>query len=103
MSGYPLTCEVQVGFDDHVSVYAIDLDTVDTIMAIDNLASAIDMVLDGTYVDHQTEGEVFVDVSGIDDGSHDVNLQEFQQALADWYNENEAAIVEAGRRREDYI
>lgn len=97
----PLACEVQIGFEDHVSTYSIDLDTVYEIIDQNHdLDSArLLVVIKGTYVEHQTEGDVFVDASakfGVD--AH----QEFIRDLDGWLDRNEDAVIEANRRREDY-
>lgn len=93
-----ITCEIQVGYqrDHDYMVFAIDLDDVDTILAIDDVSTALGIVVDGLSVD-DSEGEVFLDMASLSsvDAEERVDaLQEFQQALHEWYHDNIPAIIE---------
>lgn len=86
-----MNVEIVLGFDDHISIYGVDAHEAEELLSIEP-SRVKDAILEcGIYVEHQTEGDVFFDVSGFVDEEEAV--QEFQQGLFDWLNEHEFAVA----------
>lgn len=85
------TCGIQLEAGQGTTVvYEIDVDDIETILAIDNIGQALMIILEGNRVDNELfEGHVFFNHSAQNEEEAADTLQEFQSALHRWLDENE--------------
>lgn len=84
-------CAIQLETREGVIlVFAIDVPDIETILSIDHVDGALEIVFEGEQLDHELfEGDVFFDYHSDDVEEEAVNMQGFQQALLEWINDNE--------------
>lgn len=82
-----MICDVQIQFEDHVSVYRIEgQELIESLLRMSDLDEIADTIfLNGTIIS-DTEGDIFLDLSGFE---RDVAAGEFQNGLFDFVNDIE--------------
>ncbi len=81
-----MVCDIQIQFDDHVSVYRIDQETIESILRMGDLDEISDTIFMNGAIVESIEGDVFLDLTGFD---LDNALGDFQNGLFEFFNDME--------------
>lgn len=97
-------CNVQLNYaaNGFSSLFAIDVDTVTDIICITDPAEVFDRICKGEWYPPIVEGDIELDITYEWSEFDPKTLLEFHKSLQKWYDDNIEAIIEDGRRREDY-
>ena len=69
------TIDVVIGFDDHMSTYAVPRSVLTQLARLEDMDGMVDTIIDHEYVNNSGEGEIFLDTTTPDVG-------DFKQQIA---------------------